>query len=50
MTCLTRKTDSFHLNYFLGDILSVGFDHVKELDVMLDGKLHFHRHVDQLKF
>jgi hypothetical protein len=48
MTSLTRKTDSLHFNYFLGDILNVRFDHVKELGVMLDSKLHFHRHVDHL--
>jgi hypothetical protein len=40
--------NSIHFNYFLGDLSIVRTDCVKDLEVMLDSKLHFHRHVDYL--
>jgi hypothetical protein len=44
----TRKTNSTHFNYFLGDLLNVRTGCVKDLGVMLDSKLHLHRRVDCL--
>jgi hypothetical protein len=44
----TRKTNSIHFNYFLGDLLNVRTDCVEDLGVMLDSKLHSHRHIDYL--
>jgi hypothetical protein len=44
----TRGTKSIYFNYFLGDLLIVRTDCVKDLGVILDSKLHFHRHVDYL--
>jgi hypothetical protein len=41
----TRKSNSIHFNYILGDLLTVRTDCAKDLGVMLDRKLHFHRHV-----
>jgi hypothetical protein len=43
----TRKTN-IHFNYYVGDLLIVRTDCVKDLGVMLDDKLHFRRHVDCL--
>jgi hypothetical protein len=42
----TRKTNSIHYNHFVGNLLIARTDCVKDLGVMLDSKLHFHRHVD----
>jgi hypothetical protein len=42
------KTNSNHFNYFLGDQLSVQTDCIEGLGLMLDSKLHFHRHVGYL--
>jgi hypothetical protein len=42
----TRKTNSIHFNYFLGDLLTVRTDCIKDLGLMVDSKLHLHRHVD----
>jgi hypothetical protein len=44
----TRKPNNTHFNYFMGDLLIVRTNRVKDLGVMLDSKLHFHRHVDYL--
>jgi hypothetical protein len=44
----TRKTNSIYFNYFVGDLLIIRTDCVKNLGVMLDSKMHFHRHVDYL--
>jgi hypothetical protein len=41
----TSKTNSTHVNYFLGDLLIVRTDSVKDFVVMLDSKLYFYRHV-----
>jgi hypothetical protein len=46
----TRKTDSAHFNYVLYDILIIRTDFVKHLGIILDRKLHLHRHVDYLIF
>jgi hypothetical protein len=45
----TRKTISIHFNYFVSNLLIIQTDYVKDLGVMLDSKLHFHRHVDYLR-
>jgi hypothetical protein len=44
----TRKTNSIHFNYYVDNLLIVRTDCVKDLGVMLDGKLHFHRYIDYL--
>jgi hypothetical protein len=44
----TRKTNRIHFDYFLGGLLIVRTDFVKDLGVMLNSKLHFHHHVDCL--
>jgi hypothetical protein len=44
----TRKTNSIHFNYFVGDLLTVRTDCLKDLVVMLASKLHYHRHVHYL--
>jgi hypothetical protein len=43
-----RKTNSVHSNYFVGDLLIVRTDCVKELGFVLDSNLRFHCHVDSL--
>jgi hypothetical protein len=43
-----RETNRFHLNYFLGDLLIIRTDCVKNLEFMLVRKLHFRHHVDYL--
>jgi hypothetical protein len=43
-----RKTNSIHFNYYVDNLLIVQADCVKDLGVMLDSKLHFHRHIDYL--
>jgi hypothetical protein len=48
MICFTRKTNSIHFGCFLGDLLIIRTDCVKDLGVMLGIKLHFDRHVDYL--
>jgi hypothetical protein len=45
----TRKTKSIYFNYYSDDVLILGTDCVKNLEVMLDSKLHFHHHVDYLQ-
>jgi hypothetical protein len=42
MISFTRKTNIIHFNYFLGDLLIVRTDSVKDLEVKLDSKVHFH--------
>jgi hypothetical protein len=42
----TRKTNSMHFNSFLGDLLIVRTDCAKDLRVLLERKLLFHRHVN----
>jgi hypothetical protein len=42
----TGETNIIHFNYFLGYLIIVWTDCVKDLRVMLDSKLRFHRHVD----
>jgi hypothetical protein len=44
----TRKINSIHFNYFVGDLLTARTDCAKDLGVMFDSKLHFHRHVGYL--
>jgi hypothetical protein len=44
----TCKTNGIDFNYFVSDALIVRTDYVKDLGIMLDTKLHFHRHVDYL--
>jgi hypothetical protein len=44
----TRKTNSIYFNYYMDNLLIVRPDCVKDLGVMLDNKLHFHRHIDNL--
>jgi hypothetical protein len=46
MISFTRKSNSIHFNYFLCDLLIVRTDCVKDLGVLLDSKLNFHRRVD----
>jgi hypothetical protein len=41
----TRITNSIHFNYYVDNLLIVRTDCVKDLGVMLDSKLHFHRHI-----
>jgi hypothetical protein len=48
MIYFTCKTNSIRFNYLVSDLLIVRNDCVKDLGVMLDSKLHFHRHVDYL--
>jgi hypothetical protein len=48
MIYFTRKTNNIHFNYFVGDLLIVRTDCVKDLGVLLNCKLHFQRHVDYL--
>jgi hypothetical protein len=48
MISFTRKPNMIHFNYFLRDLLIVWNDYVKDLGVMLDRKLYFHRYVDYL--
>jgi hypothetical protein len=43
----TRKTN-INFNYYVGNLLIVRADSVKDLGVMLDSKLNFHRYVDYL--
>jgi hypothetical protein len=50
MISFTRKSKSIHFNYFVGDLLIVRIDCVKDIGVMIDRKLHFHRHVDYLHY
>jgi hypothetical protein len=45
----TCKTNSIRYNYFGGDLLIVRTDCVKYLGIILDSKLHFHPHVDDLR-
>jgi hypothetical protein len=44
----TRKTNSIHFNYYVGNLLIVRTDCVKDIGVMLDSELHFYRHIDYL--
>jgi hypothetical protein len=44
----THKTNSIYFNYYVDNVLIVRTDCVKDLGVMLDSKLHFHRHIDKL--
>jgi hypothetical protein len=44
----TRKTNIIHFNFFLDDLLIVRTHVVRDLGVMLDSELNFHRHVDYL--
>jgi hypothetical protein len=44
----TRKTNSIYFNYYVDNLLIVRTDCVKDLGVMLDSKLYFHRHIDNL--
>jgi hypothetical protein len=48
MIFVTRKTNSVCFNFFWGDVIIVRADCVKDIGVMLDSKLHFHRHIDYL--
>jgi hypothetical protein len=48
MIYFNRKTNWIHFKYSSGDLLIVRTDRVNDLGVMLDRKLHFHRHVDYL--
>jgi hypothetical protein len=41
---ISRNTNSVHFNHFLDGLLIVRTDCVKNLEVMLDSKLHFRRH------
>jgi hypothetical protein len=43
---LTRKTNSAHVNYYVSNVIILRSDCIKDLGVMLDSKLHFHRHID----
>jgi hypothetical protein len=43
---LTRKTNRIHLKYFVKDVLILRAECIKEIGVMVDSKLYFHRHVD----
>jgi hypothetical protein len=45
INCFTHKSNSIHFNYYVGDLLIIQTDCIKELEVMLDSKLHFHYHV-----
>jgi hypothetical protein len=49
MISFTRKANSIHFNSFLCDLLIIRTDCVKVLGVVLDSKLNFHRHVDNLQ-
>jgi hypothetical protein len=42
----TRKTNSVHFNYNVSNEIILRSDCIKDLGVMLDSKLYFHRHVD----
>jgi hypothetical protein len=42
----TRKTYSVHFNYYVSNEIILRSDCIKDLGVMLDSKLYFHRHVD----
>jgi hypothetical protein len=44
----TCKTNGIHFDYYVGDLLIIRTEGVKDLGVMLDNKPHFHRHVDYL--
>jgi hypothetical protein len=44
----TRKTNSIFFNYYVDNLLIVRTDCIKDHGVMLDSKLHFHRHIDNL--
>jgi hypothetical protein len=44
----TRKTNSIHFNYYVVYLSIILTDFVKDLEVMLDSTLQFHRHVDYL--
>jgi hypothetical protein len=40
----TLKSKNIHFNYVVGDLLNVRTDCVKDIGIILDCKLHFHRH------
>jgi hypothetical protein len=42
----TCKTNSVHFNYYVSNEIILRSDCIKDLGVMLDSKLYFHRHVD----
>jgi hypothetical protein len=46
----TPKTNSIHFNYYVGDLLIVRTDCLKDIGVTLDSKLRFHRHVEYLYY
>jgi hypothetical protein len=46
----TRKTNSVHFNYYVSNAIILRSDCIKDLGVMLDSKLYFHRHVDFVHF
>jgi hypothetical protein len=42
----TRKVNSVHFNDYVSNEIILRSDCIKDLGVMLDSKLYFHRHVD----
>jgi hypothetical protein len=42
----TCKTNSVHFNCYVSNEITLRSDCIKDLGVMLDSKLYFHRHVD----
>jgi hypothetical protein len=42
----TRKTNSVHFNYYVSNEIILRSDCIKDLGIMLDSKLYFHRHAD----
>jgi hypothetical protein len=44
----TRKTNSIHFDYYVGNVVITSTDCVKELRVWLDNKLYFHHHVNYI--
>jgi hypothetical protein len=46
ITSFTRQTNSVHFNYYVSNVIILRSDCIKDLGVMLDSKLYFHRHVN----
>jgi hypothetical protein len=42
------ETNSIHFYYCVRDVSILSTECIKDLDVMLDSKLHFHRHADDV--
>jgi hypothetical protein len=48
ITSFTRKTVGFHFSYKLSNNPILRSQYVKDLGVLLDSKLYFHRHIDYI--